>query len=269
VQTNAGASGRTPDPFAALITAKDLSTQVIVLSLLLALGLGALHAVSPGHGKTLMAAYLVGTRGTLGQAVLLGLTVTVTHTLGVLMLGLATLVAAQYILPDRLYPWLTVGSGLLVIGMGIALVADRWHALQHARPHTHDEAHRHRHGVFGREHSHLPTSLEPGLSWQSLIGLGAVGGLVPSASALLLLLGAISLQRIPFGIVLIIVFGLGMAFVLVGVGVLFVRASSLLGRYRVSGRWMAFVPFVSALFVIGAGIFMTVEALLQMGLFNP
>jgi ABC-type nickel/cobalt efflux system permease component RcnA len=263
---------RTKDAFAALITASDLSWQFILVSLLLAMGLGALHAVSPGHGKTIMAAYLVGARGTVAQACLLGLTVTVTHTAGVLGLGVITLFASRYILPESLYPLLSLTSGILVIGMGIALAVDRWQILRHAE-HAHTPAHFHEHSHLHQErheHSHLLSSpAGDGLSWKSLVGLGLVGGLVPSTSALILLLSAISLQRIPFGIVLIVAFGFGMATVLVGAGILLVRASKLLEGKNAPARVMHWLPLLSAVVVIGAGIVVSVGAWLQLGAWRP
>lgn len=267
---------RTKDAFASLITVSDLNWQVILLSLLLAMGLGALHAVSPGHGKTIMAAYLVGARGTVAQACLLGLTVTATHTAGVLALGVITLFASRYILPESLYPLLSLTSGVLVIGMGIALAIDRWQILRHAgHIHTPSHSHTQLHPQQEEEirihgHSHLPSNLGGGgLSWKSLVGLGLVGGLVPSTSALILLLSAISLHRIPFGIVLIVAFGLGMAMVLVGVGVLLVRAGKLLEGKNTPAYLLAGLPVLSAIVVIGAGIVVSAGAWLQMGAWIP
>lgn len=266
VPSFSSALDRTQDPFAALITANDLSLPVILLSLALAFALGAAHAVSPGHGKTIMAAYLVGTRGTTMQAILLGMTVTITHTLGVLTLGVITLFASQYILPESLYPWLSLLSGVLVIGMGAFLVVNRLRKSRHGYSHMHDHGdHHHEHP--GHEHSQV--SVDAQLSWKSLIGLGLAGGLVPSASALILLLSAISLQRIAFGIILIIAFGAGMAAVLVGIGALLVRASSLLERRHAPARLMELLPLISAVVVIGAGIVVTTEAFLQMGFLKP
>jgi nickel/cobalt transporter (NicO) family protein len=296
---------RTKDSFAALISVGDLSLPVVLLSLLVAMGLGAVHAISPGHGKTIMAAYLVGTRGTIPQALLLGLTVTISHTLGVLSLGLLTLFASRYILPDSLYPWLTLASGLIVLAMGANLVWNRWRMMRLSRRHDptgHDHRvahnaggpghhHHHHHGAEGdfREalhahthsndeldaelahaHSHLPRNFqEEGLSWQSLVGLGLVGGFVPSASALIVLLAAISLQRIAFGIVLVIAFGLGMALVLVGTGVVLVRASHFLEQRRFSPQRMTWLPLASAVVVIGAGLYATAQAAWQMGVWKP
>ena len=107
------ANPRTADPLAALLEG-ELSPAVVLLALLLAAGLGAAHALSPGHGKTLVAAYLVGSGGTMRQAVALGLTVAFAHTAGVLLLGMLVLVAGELLLPETLIGWLTIVSGALM-----------------------------------------------------------------------------------------------------------------------------------------------------------
>jgi len=144
-----------------LISAPHVAPQVTLLALFFALVLGAMHALSPGHGKTIVGAYLIGSRGTPRHALFLGVTVTVTHTLGVFLLGFATLVASRFIVPERLFPILSLISGLLVLGMGIFLLVQRWRAAQerihagsphnHAR-HTHDH-HAHNHHSHDH-HSH-------------------------------------------------------------------------------------------------------------------
>jgi nickel/cobalt transporter (NicO) family protein len=276
---------RTQDAFAALITENDPSLPFMLLALLIAVGLGALHAASPGHGKTIMAAYLVGTRSTVTQALLLGMTVTVTHTLGVLALGVLTLFASRYILPETLYPWLSLISGVIVLGMGLSLAVQRWRLLQQrrkAQPHDHSHAHPHRHAAsesyehshgfddaaaeLAHAHSHLPANFQAeGASWKTLVGLGLIGGIMPSASALIVLLAAISLQRIAFGLVLVIGFGVGMALVLVGTGFMLLRASHWLERWHTPARLLPAMPMMSALVVIGAGLFVTAQALVQLG----
>ena len=102
--------------FEALVARGDLSLGVIVASLLIAAFWGAAHALTPGHGKALVAGYLVGTKGRPRHAFALGATVTVTHTAGVFALGLVTLMLSQFVVPEQLYPWLTLVSGLLVVG---------------------------------------------------------------------------------------------------------------------------------------------------------
>ena len=147
------------DGFAGLLADAASGKGVLVLLLLAAFGWGALHALSPGHGKAMVAAYLVGTRGTARHAVALGITVTVTHTIGVFALGVVTLALSQYVLPEDLYPWLTLVSGLLVVGVGAAVLRSR---LRHARAHAH--AHHHDH-----HHHHGPEEL----GWRGILGMGA------------------------------------------------------------------------------------------------
>jgi nickel/cobalt exporter len=157
-----------------LISASHVAPQVALLALCIALVLGAMHALSPGHGKTIVGAYLIGSRGTPRHALFLGVTVTITHTIGVFVLGFATLAASRFIVPERLFPVLSLVSGLLVLGMGIFLLAQRWraaqrhihasqpqgrwqHAQDHAHhahdPHTHDHAPHHDHHEH-HDHSH-------------------------------------------------------------------------------------------------------------------
>lgn len=258
---------------AAIIDAGGLEPGVLLVSLLVALGLGAAHAVSPGHGKTIMAAYLVGTRGTARHAVGLGLIVTVAHTLGVLALAGVTLLAADVLPPDRLYPILQVASGGLVIAIGGRLLWSRLRALrrqgaadqQHELAHTHGAEHEHapEHSHGGRAHSHAP-AVGTGLSWRSLFALGLSGGLVPSASALILLLGSIATGHVAYGIVLVLAFGIGMALVLGGVGLALVRASRLVDRLprRWSlGRLAGAVQVATAGLVVILGLVLTSQAL--------
>ncbi|MDQ3689250.1 MAG: hypothetical protein M3406_04295, partial [Chloroflexota bacterium] len=191
----------TPDPIEQLVAGmnqviqiRELTPFFVALSIAIATALGALHAVSPGHGKTVMAAYLVGAQGTARHAIGLGLTVTVSHTLGVLGLAVVTLFASTLLPAERLYPILGLVSGLIIVGIGLYLLVDRLRdrlgAAAHA--HSHEGAGEHSHGPL--RHSHVPTD-DRQLSWRNLFALGLAGGLVPSASALILLLGSVSLGR--------------------------------------------------------------------------
>lgn len=263
-------AGRATDAFAALISTEELGPGVIALSLLLALGLGAMHAMSPGHGKTIVGAYLVGTRGTAKHALFLGSTVTITHTIGVFILGFITLFLSQYILPERLYPWLELISGLLVIGIGISLFGSRLAGALKRRPglpthdeHSHDDADPglvHSHG--GVEHSHVPPGANgKPFSWRSLLALGISGGLLPCPSALVVMLSAISLHRVAFGLVLILAFSIGLAGVLTGIGLLLVYAGKFFNRIPTQGRLIRLVPVASAAVIVLAGIAITAAAL--------
>src|SRR5439155_4698042 len=211
--------------FTSLVSRHHLTAGFGALAVGLAIALGAIHALAPGHGKTVMAAYLVGQRGNLRQAALIGLTVTVTHTAGVLALGLA-LSASALVAPERLYPWLGLASGglLAVIGAGLLRRAVRARRHRHQDDPTHPNDHDHPH-----EHDVPPMRL------RALVAMGFAGGLVPSPSALVVLLGAIALGRAWFGVVLVIAYGLGMAATLTTAGVLLLRARRALDR-RAAGR---------------------------------
>jgi ABC-type nickel/cobalt efflux system permease component RcnA len=232
------------DRFAELISVTEITPTIIFFGLLLAFGLGAMHAMSPGHGKTVVGAYLVGSKGTPKHAIFLGLTVTITHTLGVFALGLLTLFASNYILPERLMPFLNFFSGLIVLFIGLTLFKDR--LLQflgyktdshkhhdHVHPHhahdhdhqSHDHDHDHHHAHDGLTHTHggsTHTHLPPeNVTWKSLLALGISGGLLPCPSALVLMLAAIANGRIGYGIVLTLMFSLGLAATLTCIGLAF------------------------------------------------
>lgn len=286
-----GLAGAVPggvgNELSSLIGTRDLTPAVIALSLLIAAGLGAVHAVSPGHGKTVMAAYLVGTRGRARHAVGLAMAVTVSHTLGVLALAGVTLLASDLLPPERLYPVLGLASGVTVVAIGAWLLFNRWreHILRHPagtqdvasddhhHPHDHDHAHadephhshdpEHRHGPFRHSHAAQPS---PSLSWRSLVAIGLAGGLVPSASALILLLGAIAAGRPAFGLALAIAFGVGMAIVLGGIGLVLARAGQFVERATSTARVARLapvIPWLTGVVVLGAGIVLVGQALVQ------
>jgi len=236
--------------FARLIGRRHLSALVILASLAAALFWGAAHALSPGHGKTIVTAYLVGRRGTPWHAALLGLIVTATHTAGVFALGLVTLALSQLVVPDHLYPWLNLASGLLVVGIGGSVLAARArHRLSHAHGHEHHHHHHH-----GHDHEAAP-------GFRSLLAVGVSGGLLPCPSALVVLLAAISLHRIAFGMLLIVAFSAGLALSITGVGLLAVLAKRVFGRLSADNRVFTLLPAVSALVILVAGVAMTVHAL--------
>lgn len=242
------AAGFVTDRFAALIAPRQVSLSLFLLSLIVAIGLGALHALSPGHGKAVMAGYLVGARGTARHALGLGLTITATHTAGVFALGLITLYAASMVTPERLYPWLTLGSGLTVLLLGATLI---W-ARTRAALDSHDQSHHHPHEKVNKA---------------GLIGLGISGGMLPCPSALVVLLAAVSLHRILFGLLLIVAFSSGLALVLTSIGLALSTGVPLIGRLRrLSGRgafaWsVKLLPIGSALMVTLAGMGLTVQAI--------
>jgi ABC-type nickel/cobalt efflux system permease component RcnA len=251
----------------------DRGLPTLLLAIALAAALGALHGLGPGHGKALVGAYLIGARGTPGQAVLLGLTVTVTHTLGVYALGLVTLVAAQYLLPETVYPVLGVVSGLLVAAIGLVLARARLIALwPHHEPTANaivqaaapvpstlpirpwlaidmtegavaaenraadPRARPHRHGL-GPVHTHEgPGSSDQPVTFRSLLALGVSGGLLPCPSALVVLLAAIAFHNVALGMALVAAFSVGLAGVLTALGLLVVYSGRWLSRFPLAQR---------------------------------
>jgi ABC-type nickel/cobalt efflux system permease component RcnA len=230
--------------FEALITG-DLGAGAILVALLLAAFWGAAHALTPGHGKAIVVGYLVGTRGRPRDAVVLGLVVTVTHTIGVFALGCVTLALSAFVVPERLYPWLTLISGLLVVGVGASVL---WRRLRHRRqpPHGHhDHHHDHDHG-YGRG---------------GLVGVGVAAGLLPCPSALVVLLSAIALHRIGLGLALIVAFSVGLATTITAIGLVAVLARRAFSRLRFDGRLITALPAASALAIVAVGIGITLNAL--------
>jgi ABC-type nickel/cobalt efflux system permease component RcnA len=239
---------RSGDGFAGVFEQAAAGKGVLVFFLLAAFSWGAIHALSPGHGKAMVAAYLVGTRGTARHAIALGATVTITHTIGVFTLGLVTLLLSQFIFPDQLYPWLNLASGLMVLVIGGAVLRSRIRAARakpdtpHPTPHTHSHHHHHE------------------LSWKGLVAMGASAGLIPCPSALVVLLGAIAQHQVALGLLLIVVFSLGLAGTLTGLGLAVVYAQKLTTRINFSSRLATVLPAISALVIVGAGLVLTFQA---------
>jgi nickel/cobalt transporter (NicO) family protein len=265
------------------ISGPNVQPRVAVLALLGALLLGAVHALSPGHGKTIVGAYLIGSRGTPRHALFLGLTVTITHTLGVFALGFATLYASRYVVPERLFPILSLISAALVLVMGIALLIQRGRIARRALAEVNFAplstfqfvgsevtapggarglgATMHSHGG-GPMHSHLP----PGASgekvtWRSLLTLGISGGLVPCPSAMVLLLAAVALNKTAYGMLLVVAFSIGLAITLTLVGVAFLYARHRFRRPGAGNRWAHLLPVASACTIMVLGIALCVGAL--------
>jgi nickel/cobalt exporter len=239
-----GATLRAPDRvadsgFASLVARDRLGLWVILASLAAALFWGAAHALSPGHGKTIITAYLVGQRGTPRHAALLGLIVTVTHTIGVFALGAVTLLLSRFIVPEQLYPWLNFVSGVLVVAIGASVLRARW---RRSRAHHHHHHHEH------------------DLSLRSLLAVGVSGGLLPCPSALVVLLAAISLHRIGFGLLLIVAFSAGLALTITGIGLVAVLARGAFRRLSFESGVVSLLPTISALVIVAAGVAMTARA---------
>jgi ABC-type nickel/cobalt efflux system permease component RcnA len=243
-----GSSGSgSGDGFASVFADAASGRGVLVLLLLAAFAWGAFHALSPGHGKSMVAAYLVGTRGTARHALALGATVTIAHTAGVFALGLITLALSQYVLPEDLYPWLTLASGLLVVGVGVTVLRGRVKRARGA-------------GAGGHEHHHHHHHHEHDVSWRSLVAMGASAGLLPCPSALVVLLAALSQHQVGLGLVLITAFSLGLAATISGIGIAVVYARTLLSRFDFGGRAAGALPAASALVIVVVGCVLTAKA---------
>jgi ABC-type nickel/cobalt efflux system permease component RcnA len=299
VTLKANSQGTPHSAFTELISSKRTDFMFMAMAALIAAVLGGFHALEPGHGKTLVAAYLVGSHGKARHAVLLGAIVTASHTISVYALGIITLYASQWILPERLYPWLGIGSGLLVAGLGFTLFIRRYLATephsadghhhdhaQAAQPHrhtwwggqvrevdTHSDsdliAHEHSHGE-GHDHSHGGEHVMPRatreLSLSGLFALGITGGIVPCPAALVVLLGALAFHRVAFGLFLIVAFSAGLATVLISLGLAMVYAGRFMSRFGAHGpltqRWL---PLASSAVITVIGVTLTLQSLVTVG----
>jgi ABC-type nickel/cobalt efflux system permease component RcnA len=238
----------------------------MVVALLLAFAFGALHALGPGHGKTLMAAYLVGAGGKARHAMGVGASVAVMHTASVLALGFVVLSATQVFAPERVYPWLGLVSGVIALALGAGLLIVRLGAWSdRTKDHAHPlgsggHALEHAHGSGG-EHAH-PGSDVPVLSRRGLMALAVAGGILPSPTALVVLLAAVALDRIAYGFALIGAFSLGLAAALVAVGIVALKARDVVSN-RLSGSVARLIPVVSASAIAVVGLLLTVRGIVQ------
>ncbi len=247
--------------FTELMTTQHLSLSVILLAALIAAGLGALHALEPGHGKTIVAAYLGGSRGTPRHALLLGPVVTVSHTAGVYLPGSITLYAQKYVLPDRIYPFLGVLSGILIAGMGCYLFLQRVLGAEFT----------HSHQLPSNEGNGPESSAKPkgSVSARQLFVLGTTGGIVPCPAALVVLLSAVALHRTGFGLFLIVTFSVGLAAVLIAMGLAAVYAGRMMSWLPTEGplvqRWL---PLGSAAMITALGCVIAVRGLAVAGILS-
>lgn len=261
------------DYLSRLLHQGDIGFGMMIVGMVVAFGLGAIHALSPGHGKTIVAAYLVGARGTAKHAAFLGAMVTFTHTISVFFLGFVTLFLSKYVLPEKIYPVLGAISGLSIVWIGAMLFFRRMRTARgghthghHHHGHDHDHPHDHQHGAFthdhgdGHVHSHVP---EGDITLSSLVALGASGGLVPCPSALVLLLSSVALGRVALGLTLLVAFSAGLAVVLMGIGMAVLFAKHLLPDSKKTANNFAFryLPVASAGIIVCAGVLMTGVAL--------
>jgi ABC-type nickel/cobalt efflux system permease component RcnA len=252
--------GTPRNAFTELMAIKQIGFGFALLAAAIAAGLGALHALEPGHGKTIVAAYLVGSRGTARHAFLLGVVVTISHTAGVYLLGAITLYAQKYILPDRIYPFLAVLSGVLIAGMGVYLLLERYVGPEFT--HTHGEAY-----AVGETASESGRRPSGRVAARQLLVLGITGGIVPCPAALVVLLSAVALHRTGFGLYLIAAFSIGLAAVLIFMGMAAVYAGQMMSRLRLEGplvqRWL---PMGSAAMIVLLGCGIAMRGLMSAGI---
>ncbi len=328
VVANRGNDGLT-NRFQSLVARRQITLPFALGAMMLAVVLGGFHAMAPGHGKTIMAAYAVSRRGGKGDIMSIGATVALTHTVGIMVLG-ALVSATSVVSPDRTLRWASVLSGVLVIGVGVTLVRGRVRAALHTRrankadhqrtdhqhtdhqhdhdhpndhdhPHDHDRPHQHEHphqhdhphedGVVtkghptderfivtshahgGWQHDHVLPAPGALVRRRELIAMGLAGGMVPSPSALVVLLAAIALGRVPFGLGLVFAYGVGLAGTLIAAGLLLVRFETRVRRWTsnrnspLGARLVVAVnalPIVSGVAIVGAGLLLVVRSVAKL-----
>jgi ABC-type nickel/cobalt efflux system permease component RcnA len=249
--------------FTDLIQAEHLSPWFLFTAAIIAIGLGGLHALEPGHGKTIVAAYLVGSRGTARHAFLLGIIVTASHTVGVFALGAITLYASRYLVPEQLYPWLGALSGITIAGLGCYMLLRRLTGT--ATDHSHAPGTAHAHWMFWKRSPETEIESDPNppqaVSRTQLLTLGITGGIIPCPAALIVLLSAFALHRIGLGFFLIVAFSVGLAAVLIGFGMLMVYARRFMIHLQIDGpltrRWL---PVASSAFITVLGLILAIQA---------
>ena len=267
----------TGDKIKKLIT-QPLTLQLAVIALVVSFVLGGLHALTPGHGKAVVAAYLVGSKGRIVDAIFLGLVVTFTHTFSVISIGIILLFAKERIAQEDIVLWLSLVSGLLIVGIGGWLLArnmkqyysgkasehehDHSHSHDHEHTHDHENGHTHSHG-FGHTHTHVPKQR---VGFWSLLSLGISGGIVPCVDALIGLLFAITINKLTWGVIILCAFSLGLAAVLVAIGILMVMAKPVIERFTGRGIWLQRLPIISATVVIVLGAVLVFKALTDVGI---
>jgi nickel/cobalt transporter (NicO) family protein len=264
--TDASRPGVDASPFSSLVDNHGIA--LVLLGFALAVAFGAWHALLPGHGKTLMAAYMVGSETKVRQAVAVGSAVAVMHTASVLALGLSVISLERTFRPETLYPWLGLLSGVVAIGLGAYLLIGRlsaWSDARQIQPHdrSHAAGHDHEH-ADDPEHGHSH-ALPAGVSLTSrrgLLALALAGGILPSPSALIVMLGAINAHRVGYGLGLILAFSVGLALALIVVSLGALRARAAMAR-RLSSFWGRLVPVLSASAIVGVGLFLAVRGALQ------
>jgi nickel/cobalt exporter len=247
----------------------------VLLTVLAAFGLGALHGLEPGHGKALLAFTLVGARATFKQAAILAGALTFAHTIAVLLLGLALFFLADFA-TESIFAWITLISGVAVAAIGarslsIALTRAA-HEREHAHAHEHGLRHEHHHDrgaeAGDRTHSHaIPGTAR--LHFPSAVIAAMSGGIAPCPAAIVVLLTALRLHRVGYGLLIIVVFSLGLAAILTGLGVAVVHGAGWLHRRSGFERIASTAPFLTSTVISVIGSIMVAQALVQQGVRAP
>jgi nickel/cobalt exporter len=254
---------------------------------------GAAHAATPGHGKTIAAAYIIGARGKPIDAVILGIFVTLSHTSGIVLVGVLASLGSTWLRPQRIEAYLAVAVGILVIVLGLWMLwAQRdlvalamgeagaprdgsrtdAHARDHNHHHAHDHPHGHEHGEpvvwhshgFGKVHAHqLDVVAENRPELPVLLALGIAGGLLPDPAALALLLGALSSGKVLLGLVTVLVFSLGFAATLMTVGIIAAKVGEKVLDWLAS-IWMIRLQIATSLLIVGMGVVLTIRAMSEL-----
>ena len=265
-----------PSLYQVFFGALGASGPGVASAMLVSLVLGAVHALSPGHGKSLVVASLMGSRGSLPRACGLAITVAVTHTASVLVLALVVALANASLLPGQLTPFITLGVAILTVAFGIDLTRRAVRARasggvpDHDHDHDHDHGASHDHGAaliphrHGGRHSPGPRGFD--LSWRYTLSVGVLGGLVPNATALVVVLMAGTLGQVQTGILVVVCYGVGIASVLaaIGAGSIVLRRR---GREAPAGRLqrlVALLPLASGLLVVAVGVVLSLQAAMSL-----
>jgi len=232
----------------------DNSAAYLAVIMVVSFFLGMIHALTPGHGKTIVSAYMVGTRGTVGDAVTLGITVTISHLSSVIILGVILAFVSRFVVPEKIVPYLGTASGLIIVVLGAWMLRNR---LRGDVAHTHSH---HDHDHAGHTHSHRDEE-RPGRL--GLISLGVSGGMVPCYDAIVVLLLAFSLNKVFLGLSLIAIFSLGLASVLIALAIIFAKSSSVLDKHMGENRFVRRIPVMSACLITLLGLFLAGRSFLQ------
>jgi nickel/cobalt exporter len=255
---------------------------------------GAAHAATPGHGKTIAAAYIVGARGKPIDAVILGIFVTLSHTSGIVLVAVLASLGSTWLRPQRIEAYLAVAVGILVILLGLWMLWAQRDLLalamgeagepddgtnpshSHSRDHNHNHDHQHPHGHghgepviwhshgFGRVHAHrLDVIADKRPKLPVLLALGIAGGLLPDPAALALLLGALSSGKVLLGLVTVVVFSLGFAATLVVVGIIAAKVGEKVLDWLAS-IWMVRLQIATSLLIVGMGVVLTIRAVSEL-----